>query len=43
MRTNGVRALHVLEARVLKHLILDDSAAQATPEVTANIRQAAIA
>ncbi len=23
MRTNGVRALHVLEARVLKHLVLD--------------------
>ncbi len=30
MRTNDVRALHVLEARVLKHLVLED----ATPRVT---------
>ncbi|HEY4444396.1 MAG TPA: sulfotransferase, partial [Steroidobacteraceae bacterium] len=30
MRTNGVGALHVLEARVLKHLVLDDAAPHVT-------------
>jgi LPS sulfotransferase NodH len=30
MRSNGVRALHVLEARILKHLVRDDAVPQMT-------------
>ena len=39
MRTNGARALHVLEARVLKHLVADDAV---TPVAVPAVTQAAV-